>query len=352
MRPIRRIIPEQQRAPKDERPVMDQRRGILLVRLKSIGDIVFTLPAVHALRARFPEEPISFLISKEYSELLEGFQDVNSTIELDRERFRALHPFHILMEGRSLLQRVRQERFRLAIDLQGYGETAWLTRACGAPERWGTFYTSGRKWAYTRAVARDGTLHPANDHLVLLHNNGVSSAQVRNQFVPPRQAMVEAGNLLFGCGLSSSKPLLFIQPITSSMKKNWPMASYLEVARHWKTRGLQVLFGGGPGDRQELEPAKEAGFPVAAGCTLLVSAGLANLSTLTLGGDTGLVHLATAMGKRVVMIMRSNRAGSTHPFQHADWAVCPPAKGPIHSISIQEVNEHCARAWSELGFEI
>jgi ADP-heptose:LPS heptosyltransferase len=149
--------------------------------------------------------------------------------------------------------------------------------------------------------------------------------------------------------LRTDRPTLFIQPFTSSAEKNWPLHRYLKIAQLWRAREWQILFGGGPGEQDALGPAREAGYAVAAGVPLLVSAGLANLSTLTLGGDTGLVHLAVAMGKRVVMLTRSLLPGSTYPFQHKDWAIGPQAEGLITSISTEIVNQNCARASGELG---
>ncbi len=326
---------------------MHPRQGILLIRLKSMGDILFTLPAVHALRAAFPTAPITFLVSKEYAPLLEGFRELNSTIELDRGRFRGLRPLKILAEALSLMRQLRRDRPRLAVDLQGYGETAVLTRFSGAPERWGTVYRTGRKWAYTRAVPRNSQVHPADDHLALLMQNGIASPQVSNQFVLPQLALKKAAELFSTCGLRTDRATLFIQPFTSAPQKNWPLERYLDVADLSSKRGWQILFGGGPGDRVALNRASAAGYGVAAGAPLLVSAGLANLSALVLGGDTGLVHLAVAMGKRVVMIMRSILPGSTHPFQHKEWAIGPPAEGLINSITTETVAEHCARAGQE-----
>lgn len=315
-----------------------------------MGDVLFTLPAVHALRARFPDAQISFLVSKEYAPLLAGFRDVNSTIELDRTRFRGLHPRILIAEAFWLLRRMRRERLRLAIDFQGYGETALLTWACGAPQRWGTVYRPGRKWAYTRAVPRDPMVHPADDYLALLRENGFRNSPIRNQFVLPEGVLAEAGEFFSVRGLKTDHRTLFIQPFTSAAQKNWPLDRYLDVAQHWRQRGLQILFGGGPSDRGPLEPVQQAGFPISAGVPLLVSAGLTHLSTLILGGDTGLLHLAVALGKRVVMLMRSTLPGSTHPFQHKDWAVGPQAEGLITTITTEMVNQHCARAITELGF--
>ena len=328
---------------------MDQRHGILLMRLKSMGDVVFTLPTVEALRAGLPEARISFLISKEYAPLLEGFGEVDTTIELDRERFRGLHPIKMAAGAIHLLRQMRQERLRLAIDLQGYGETALLTRLSGAPERWGTVYRPGRSWAYTRAVPRHADVHPAEDYLLLLRQNGFAEAPVKNQFRLPERVLMQAGELFASNGFRTDRTTLFVQPFTSAGQKNWPLDRYLSVARYGTKLGWQILFGGGPGDRAVLEPARQAGYCVTAGTPLLVSAGLAKLSTLVLGGDTGLLHLAVAMGKRVVMLMRSVLPGSTYPFQHQDWAVPPAAEGLIDSISVEAVQDACAKALAELG---
>ena len=99
---------------------MDANENILLIRLKSIGDIVFTLPAVHRVREAFPEARISFLVSKEYAPLLEGFRGVDNVIALDRSRFRRPNPGLIIAQTFSLLRELRQSRFSLAIDFQGY----------------------------------------------------------------------------------------------------------------------------------------------------------------------------------------------------------------------------------------
>ena len=99
---------------------------------------------------------------------------------------------------------------------------------------------------------------------------------------PPR------GNFSPEQNLDAARPTLFIQPFTSSPQKNWPLENYLALARHWRSRGLQIIFGGGPADRAALEPARAEGFCISAGPPLLVSAGLAKLSSFMLGGDSGL----------------------------------------------------------------
>ena len=68
---------------------MKPRQNILLIRFKAIGDVVLTLPAVHAVRENFPDAHIAFFTVSENAPLLQGFRDVDEVIALDRAAFRA-----------------------------------------------------------------------------------------------------------------------------------------------------------------------------------------------------------------------------------------------------------------------
>lgn len=314
---------------------------ILLIRLKSIGDIVFTLPAVHAVRERFPVARLYFLVSQENAELLSGFKDVDEIIPLDRKMFSTGSPLAVAFGIARLVRRLRQSQFDLTIDFQGFGETEWLSYFSGAPERLGNVYNVHRGWTYTRASTRDGATHPAEWNLALLRTLGINPGKLRNEYFLPVEPLNAARDFFRASHLSPECPTLFLQPFTSNDEKNWPLDKFLELADHYRQQGTQIIFGGGPGDRARLEPAQASGFCVAAGTSLLVSAGLMQLSSVIVGADTGLLHLATAMGRRVVMIMRSNEPGSCHPFQHPDWAVtCGPGK-KIAEVSAGEVSVAC-----------
>jgi ADP-heptose:LPS heptosyltransferase len=329
---------------------MEPGQNILLIRLKSIGDIVFTLPAVNQVRTVYPEAKLSFLVSQELAPLLEGFRDVDDVITLDRARFRGFNPGAIVHETLTLWRQLRSHKFSLAIDFQGYGETALMTWCTGAPQRWGTVYRAGRRWGYTRGVRRDPGPPPAEAHLAMLDHCGLPAAPVRNDFVLPTGPIELARRFFNDAGLDPARPTLFVQPFTSATAKNWPLARYLHVARFWRESGAQVVFGGGPAERSALEPARQAGFPVSAGVPLLVTAGLMQLSTTVIGGDTGVMHLAVAMGRRVVMLMGSSGPGSCYPFRHRDWAVVPAEGSPVSSIEPSIINEICARALAEAGW--
>ena len=317
--------------------------NILLIRLKAIGDVIFTLPAAGAVREHFPKAKISFLTSKENVSLLRGFPCVDEVIPLDRATLRSGHPLRVTREILGLVRRLRAGKFTLVIDFQGFGETAWLARLTGAAQRWGSVYGSGRRWAYTQGERRNEGVHPADWNLELLARCGVKSDTVRNEFALPAESLNTAKRFLSDSSLDPHRPLLVIQPFTSSAQKNWPLENFLAVARHWRERGVQVVFAGGPADRLSLEPAAKDKFVVATSLPLLISAGLVQLAALTLGGDTGLGHLAVAQGRRIVMLMRHNRPGACVPFRHPDWAILPPRPGHIREIAIDTVLAETAK---------
>jgi ADP-heptose:LPS heptosyltransferase len=324
---------------------------ILLIRLGGLGDVVFTLPAVNAVKAAFPKARLTFLVYKEFATLMEGFPAIDSLITLDRAKYRQFNPVTVVREAFRLLRELRQNRFNLVIDFQGFGETGLLARWTGAPKRWGSVYRPARGWAYTDAIPRDPQLHAVDYQLDMLRRSGgiVPSSPGSSRFKLPQVHLAQARLLFQEWKLDESRATLLIQPFSNGEHKNWPLNEYLAVARHWQKQGFQVIFGGGPGEQEALGPARQAGFQVAAGSPLLVSAGLVGLSTVVLGGDTGLLHLAVAMGKRVVMIMGSKDPGSCFPYGHPEWALVPESGWDVAGVKADAVNESCNRAFEEQG---
>ena len=321
--------------------------NILFIRFKSIGDVILTLPAVQVVRENFPSAKITFLTSKENAPLLRGFRDVNETIAVDRMALRSGNPLRAVPEFCRLLHRLRTGKFSIVVDFQGYGETAWLTRFTGAPQRWGSVYSTGRKWAYTRGVNRDNNLQIADFNLSLLEQCGLKITGVRNEFFLPPEALVAAQNFFRGENLDPEKTTLFIQPFTSSPHKNWPLGKFLALAEHFRRAGTQIVFCCGPGETEALRPVRQAGFITAAGLPLLTAAGVMQLSSVIVGGVTGLLHLAVAMQKRVVMLAGSPETEPGLPYRHKDWIVAPAEGVALSEVEPKAVVAACARAFNE-----
>ncbi|MEI7807927.1 MAG: hypothetical protein WCJ07_05535, partial [Verrucomicrobiota bacterium] len=79
------------------------------------------------------------------------------------------------------------------------------------------------------------------------------------------------------------------------------------------------------------------GFAVPNRLPRLTDAGLMKLASLTIGGDTGFLHLAVAMGSRVVMLMDLQTSRCAIPFGHPEWVVAPQSGSPVAEIAPEKV---------------
>lgn len=321
---------------------MDSPRKILIIRIKSIGDVLFTLPATNMVRENEPDSHITFLVGSESAGLIKGFPAVDQIITYDRARLKK--PLTALPELLRILYNIRRGKFSLVIDMQGYGETAWLSWFSGAKERWGAVYSKGRDWAYTKGVTRRDDIHPADWCQRLLEACGMKAGAVKNEFHLPAAAQDSAREWFEKHDLNPEIRTLYIQPFTSRTFKDWPLENYLTVARHWREKGVQIIFGGGPGDAAALEPARAAGFSVLAGSSMLVTGGIMQLSSLVLGGDTGMLHLAVGLGQRTIMLIGHIVSGSSDLYQHREWAVVPPEGMGMKAIAVETVIEETTAA--------
>lgn len=305
---------------------------ILVIRWKSIGDIVFTLPAVNRLRDNFPHAEITFLVSRENAFILQGFTAVDQVWTIDRAAVRSRRFLHGALAWTDRLLQIRSHRFDLVVDLQGYGETALICRWSGAPIRCGYDSRRLRSRAFTHTATPSRDLHPAQQHLELVTLPGLNPTPPRYQFHLGEPASANALAFLHQRGIDPDRPLACLHPFTSRAKKNWPLDRFLELARALQAEHVQILFGGGPADRTAL---LAAGVPP----TQIIDTdpityiALLRKARVVIGGDTGFLHLADAAGTDVILL---GRAGLNPPFRNPAYSLLAP-DGHVASIPLDRV---------------
>src|SRR5947209_1139546 len=122
---------------------------ILLVRLRQIGDVVFTTPAIHALRRAFPDAHLTYIVEPAAAPVVVNNPHLDEVIVAPRVRG--------VLGDLALGRRLRAARYDLAIDFHGGPRASLLTWSSGAPVRIG-YEVAGRSWMYTRRVARPRAL--------------------------------------------------------------------------------------------------------------------------------------------------------------------------------------------------
>ena len=121
---------------------------ILLIRLRLIGDVVFTTPIPRGLKREFPGAHISYLVEEAAAPVVAGNPHIDELIVVPRTR-----GWRRMRDDLRLARRLRRARFDLVLDLHGGPRSSWLSRATGAPQRIG-YDVQGRGWLYTTAVGR------------------------------------------------------------------------------------------------------------------------------------------------------------------------------------------------------
>src|SRR5438874_10776463 len=116
--------------------------NILMVRLRLIGDVVFTTPAIRAVRRRYPDARLSYIVEEEAAAVVRGNPHLDEVIVATSP-----HAPGRLRADFGLARRLRAERFDLAIDFHCGPRSSMLTWLSGAPKRIG-FDVVGRSWMY------------------------------------------------------------------------------------------------------------------------------------------------------------------------------------------------------------
>jgi lipopolysaccharide heptosyltransferase I len=311
----------------------DPRQRFLVIRLSSIGDIVQALPAVSALGRTYPQAEIHWVVETRYAGLLAGNPYVRGVLKLDTLGWRGhgLSAATVAEALRGILA-LREFHYDVAIDFQGLWKSAflaWLSRSrerLGLAERW--LKEPSAAVFYTERVSPVGRSHMIDQYLALAERLGAREGQ--REFPLPRTAeddrQVERQLALLG-----AEEFIIVNPGGGWKAKRWAPENYAELIRALETRWpWKILLTGSP-DEQELisEILSLAGtgqahyFP----STLVQFIALARCAKLFLGGDTGPLHLAAAVGTPLVAIHGPTDPARNGPFSAVDIALS--GSGPI-----------------------
>jgi len=299
----------------------------LVIRLSSIGDIVHALPAVAALGQSFPKAEIHWLIEKRYASLLAGNPYVHRIIPLDTLSWRgSLPPASIVEEMARTLRGLRGGDYAAAVDFQGLWKSAVIALVSGAKERVGLAEHWLREPSagvlYTERVSAAGRQHVVEEGLALVEYLG---ARVGHwQFPLPHTA--EADQYVDGqLARLEARDFMLINPGGGWKAKRWAPENYALLLRHLESWfSGKILLTGSPEENELISGILDSAgteravyFP----SSVVQFIALARRAKLFLGGDTGPLHLAAAVGTPLVAIHGPTDPARNGPFNKADIAL-------------------------------
>lgn len=272
---------------------------IALIKPSALGDIVHSLPVLSALRRRFPNAHITWIVNRNFEPLLAGHPHLDATLAFDRGRYRN-NIIEAVRYSWRFAEELRQKRFDLVIDLQGLLRTGLMCAATGAPRKVG--FANAREGAtrfYSECVDVPDAdrIHAVDRYWRVAEHLGAGDGP-KAFHVPVRANEVAAAEALMH-GLP--RPWLAVAVGAKWITKRWPPDSFgTLLAQAQQTFGGTAIFLGSDDDKSDsLRAASLLPGPwrdLTGATSLPRLAALLSLSDAMVANDTGPLHFAAALG--------------------------------------------------------
>jgi heptosyltransferase III len=344
-------------------PNLQPEANVLIVRLRSIGDVVLTLPALQALHDWRPDLRIHMLVEPLSAPLVENHPAISEVI--------------VMQKFWPTIRSLRRRPFAIAFNMHGGPTSAFLTRLSGAPVRvcW-----AGRQysWCYNVHVPVHFPvygrieMHTAEHRLQQFLYTGLPESPL-----PPAKVYVDinAADLmrrkLAQKGIGPEQPYAVMRPGASQANKRWPVERFAAIAQ-WlrESHRIATVANLGPGD-EPIEAEVKRAF---AGAGVIMKdldvRGLVALlagSHLFVGNDTGPTHIAAALQKKCVVVFGASDSKVWSPWK-TDYRLvenpfpcnqCPRGRCEslatsqcIDSISIEQVRDACQALLTKVELQV
>ncbi len=294
---------------------------ILILRLRSIGDIILLTPTLQLLKEWRPDLRLSVMVEARFKELLEG----NPAVE------------EVLVPGRGsgvgkltarleTIRDLRRRNFALCVNLHGGPTSRMMTRWSAATWRAGFHHHRGARIYNVivpdaLTILNKPSLHTAEHQAAAFFHLGLPQTTIPRaeiHFGPEHSAWWDAERARMG--IDMARPYAILHPTAAYKTKQWAAEGFAKIGNYLEHEaGIAVVYSCGPGESEVLDDVeKAAGSPIRklkGGGLGQFAAALAD-ARLFLGNDSGPAHMAAALARPLVVIFGS----SSSPI----WGPWPP----------------------------
>jgi len=269
----------------------------LVIRLSSFGDVVLTEPVTRTLKEHYPGCRVTFVTNQDYAAIPSLFPSVDQVV-----------PYFRQGSNQALDDLSGGTRFELVLDLQSNVRSRRITRRLRAGK-----ILRHRRQRFLRflrvhmPMLWKGNLKSAVEtYFDVISPLGIEPIDLTPRMEGPLASVEEAEGLLSG------GPFVAVCPGGSSDHKRWSAGRFAELVSILRSRDYPVVVIGSELDRAVVEAVVQAGddapLRTFVGNDIRLIAGLLSLCPVTVTNDSGLMHLAAAVGSRVGAVF-----GSTSP---------------------------------------
>lgn len=274
---------------------------ILVVRLSSIGDIILTTPLLRSLKTAFPHARITFVIKKQYEELLVSCPYIDELVTFDKkDGFGGLN---------KLKTYLRNQHFDLFLDIHKNWRSRYLRLGLHAKN-----IRSYQKLIFRRTlliwfkINFYGKVKPVYErYFDSVKDLGLRYDGQGTEIHIAEGASKKVKEILTGKGYDFINPLIVICPSANHYNKRWKSSGFVETAQFLiRNKSAFVVVHGGTEDMKLCAEISDSighkACSLAGSLSLAESASLLQFSRLVIANDTGLLHMAQSQKRPVIGI--------------------------------------------------
>lgn len=297
---------------------------ILLIRTSALGDVVHALPVLAAIKRHLPAARVAWLVEDLYLPILEGHPDLDRVIPvgLRRWRRRALSP-HTLLEIARFIDSLQSFGPEVAIDLMGNHKGGILACLSLADRRLGLAGPDRRE--PSSVIWINGTAAATGDHAVDRMLSTLEALDLPREAADFGGERLVVGREIDPADCAIAEDAILIHPGAGWANKRYPPQHWGRVALELRRRAdssVGVLIA--PGEERlatEVIAASEATATGVPALNLHTLAACLRRASLVIGGDTGPLHLADALGKPVLCLMGPTDPRRNGPYRDVGGAI-------------------------------
>jgi lipopolysaccharide heptosyltransferase I len=291
--------------------IKNQIERILLIKPSSLGDIIHGLPVLKALRNKWPDAKISWVVKDVYVDILNGNPLIDELILLIKSS--------LTTSIFSFRKKLRHGSFDLAVDMQGLFRSGLIAFLSGATVRIG--FSNARELAslfYTHKVDPPLNLHAVDRNLKLAAALGCEVQEIEFPINFNRETEQEALGFLQKIQLDTRRPLVTLVPGARWEKKRWPLHSFSRLGDLLiQKMGAGIIVAGSRQENgliHEVRSAMKNPSAEAVDFSLTKLTALLTKSDVVVTNDSGPMHIAVAMGTPVVALFGPTDPARTGPY--------------------------------------
>ncbi|MCW5942599.1 MAG: glycosyltransferase family 9 protein [Fimbriimonadaceae bacterium] len=292
----------------------------LIARLSSLGDVVCGLPVAAALKAGYPDAVIDWAVDPRFAGLVECCGTVDRVLPV-RPGF-----------APSTWPRLEEE-YDAALDLQGLAKSAWVVARARAKRKLGYHWQREGSWLVSERILPDPSSYHVVDQYVDVARAAGGIADVAEFALSPDPATtgVLRDTLNATPGLDASR-MVVLNAGAGWETKRWPAASFAFVAERLAEEGYSPVFVGGKQEnaldevlRTTSNPSRQRVIDFRGRTDVKQLVSLVSIAQATVAGDTGVSHLAAALGVPAVSMYAITRPQRCCPYGQAELCHYNPA---------------------------